>query len=87
MTFLADYSLEQLNNLLKNLGEPSFRAKQLFLASHSYKSYEQMTNIPKALKEKLLENEVNAPHDGEIVDVVVSKGQAVASNDLLITMK
>ena len=34
-----------------------------------------------------LENEVNAPSDGEIVDVVVSKGQAVASNDLLITMK
>lgn len=56
--FLADFSLEQLNNFLKELGEPSFRAKQLFLASHSYKKYDEMTNIPKSLKEKLISNNV-----------------------------
>ena len=56
--FLADFDLEQLNNLLKEMGEPSFRAKQLFLASHSYKKYDQMTNIPKSLKQKLIEKGV-----------------------------
>ena len=56
--FLADYSLEQLNNILKDIGEPSFRAKQLFLASHSYKIYEEMTNIPKTLREKLKMKEI-----------------------------
>ncbi len=71
--FLADFDLVQLNNLLKELGEPSFRAKQLFLASHSYKKYEQMTNIPKSLKEKLLKS--------GIVDTSVEIIETLSSED------
>ncbi len=51
--FLSDFSIEQLNNLMLELGEPKFRSKQLYIASHAYKSYDEMTNIPKSLKDKL----------------------------------
>jgi len=53
MQFLCDFSLEELNSLCGELGEPSFRAKQLYSASHLYKSYDEMTNIPKSLRDKL----------------------------------
>lgn len=59
MHFLSDFSLEQLNTLLKDLGEPTFRAKQLFLHAHANKKYSQMTNIPNVLKEKLINTGIN----------------------------
>ena len=34
-----------------------------------------------------LENEVNAPSDGEIIEVCVDKSQSVASNQLLVKIK
>ena len=34
-----------------------------------------------------LENEVNAPIDGEILDIMISKGQTVTSNQLLVKIK
>jgi 23S rRNA (adenine2503-C2)-methyltransferase len=58
MQFLCDFSFEELNSLCSELGEPSFRAKQLYSASHLYKSYDEMTNIPKTLRDKLKLKEI-----------------------------
>ena len=73
MQFLSDFSLEQLNTVLKNLGEPSFRAKQLFLHAHSNKKYAEMTNISNALKEKL--------YNASIKDVAVEIIKTLESVD------
>lgn len=58
MTDLKSLSLTELTNYLKELGEPAFRAKQLYRWMHVSlaESYEEMTNLPKSLKEKLKEN-------------------------------
>lgn len=51
---LKDYTLSELEEILLNLGEPRFRAKQLYKWLYSgAKTWDDMTNIPKALKEKL----------------------------------
>ena len=34
-----------------------------------------------------LENEVNSPSDGEVVEVIVSKGQQVTTKQLLLKIK
>ena len=34
-----------------------------------------------------LENEVPSPYDGEVVDVLVSKGQSVASKEVVVTIR
>ena len=45
---------EELEEYLKSLGQPKFRAKQLFSwFSKGACSFEEMSNIPKALGEKL----------------------------------
>ncbi|MBR6523613.1 MAG: 23S rRNA (adenine(2503)-C(2))-methyltransferase RlmN [Clostridia bacterium] len=56
MINLKDLTFEELENLIKNEGQPTFRAKQIF--SWLYKgaeSLEQMSNVPKSLAEKLSE--------------------------------
>lgn len=54
MKNLKDYTLSELEEILINLGEPKFRAKQIFKWLYSgAESYGDMTNIPKSLKEKL----------------------------------
>lgn len=53
---LKDLQLNEMETLLKGLGEPKFRAKQVF--AWLYKgvdSFEQMTNVPASLKQKLQE--------------------------------
>ena len=48
---------EELAEMLKDMGEPSYRAKQVFKWLHSgVNSFDEMTNISKALREKLVEN-------------------------------
>ncbi len=48
--------LEELEALLKEMGEPKFRAAQIFKWLHSgATSFEEMTNLSKALREKLEE--------------------------------
>ncbi|MBE6048774.1 MAG: 23S rRNA (adenine(2503)-C(2))-methyltransferase RlmN [Clostridium sp.] len=57
MKNLLDFTLEELQNWMKENGESAFRAKQVF--SWIYKevwNFEDMKNIPKSLKEKLSEN-------------------------------
>ncbi len=47
---------EALEQFLKELGEPSYRAKQVFSwLGSGVSSYDEMTNIPKSLREKLKE--------------------------------
>ncbi|KRE39775.1 23S rRNA (adenine(2503)-C(2))-methyltransferase RlmN [Paenibacillus sp. Soil522] len=57
-TCIYDYTLEQLQQWLKDNGEPAFRGGQLFdwLYVKRVKSFEDMSNLPKALREKLDEH-------------------------------
>ena len=52
---LYDLDLKTLEALLTSWGEPSYRAKQVWewLYVHLVDSFEQMTNLPKPLREKL----------------------------------
>ncbi|CAH1207296.1 putative dual-specificity RNA methyltransferase RlmN [Paenibacillus plantiphilus] len=55
--FIYDYTLEQLQDWMKQNGEPAFRGGQLFdwLYVKRVMSFEEMTNLSKALREKLEE--------------------------------
>ena len=51
---LASLLPEELESLLKDMGQPAFRGRQLFIwLQRGVKRYEQMTNIPKSLREQL----------------------------------
>ncbi|MFB9330561.1 23S rRNA (adenine(2503)-C(2))-methyltransferase RlmN [Paenibacillus aurantiacus] len=53
--FIYDYTLEQLQDWMKENGEPTFRGGQLFdwLYVKRVTNFEEMTNLPKPLREKL----------------------------------
>ncbi len=53
---LADLSVENLKELVISLGEKPYRATQIFHNVHNGKAITEMTDISKALKEKLLES-------------------------------
>ncbi len=55
---IKSLTLSQVTEELNNLGEKAFRAKQLYQWMHEKlaRSYDEMTNVSKALKEKLQEN-------------------------------
>lgn len=58
MMNLKDLQLAELENFIKELGEPKFRAKQVFqwlYKDGGVTAWDQMTNVPKALREKLAE--------------------------------
>lgn len=52
---IKTYSLEELQQLMKELGQPAFRAKQLYewLYLHNASSYDEMTNLPRTLRKQL----------------------------------
>ncbi|MBQ2579839.1 MAG: 23S rRNA (adenine(2503)-C(2))-methyltransferase RlmN, partial [Lachnospiraceae bacterium] len=54
---LKSLSYDELQETMKDLGEKAFRGKQLYewMHVHLARSYEDMTNIPKSLKEKLMQ--------------------------------
>ena len=56
-TDIKSLNLDELKNMLKDMGEPAFRAGQLYDWIHvkMVSDYYEMTNIPKGLKEKLKE--------------------------------
>lgn len=60
---LKNLTQQELAVKLKELGQPAFRAKQVYKWLHSgVRSYDEMTNLPKALRETLRENHpINAP--------------------------
>ena len=55
---LKSMTLEELTEFVTELGEKSFRAKQLYQWMHEKlaASLDECTNLPKAFKEKLAEN-------------------------------
>ncbi|ACT02382.1 23S rRNA (adenine(2503)-C(2))-methyltransferase RlmN [Paenibacillus sp. JDR-2] len=55
---IYDYNLDQLQDWMKENGEPAFRGGQLFdwLYVKRVKSFEEMSNLPKPLREKLEES-------------------------------
>jgi 23S rRNA (adenine2503-C2)-methyltransferase len=53
-SILQDYSYNQIQQLIERLGEKSFRAKQLYLGLMQGKDISQISDLPKSLKEKLL---------------------------------
>lgn len=70
---IKTYSLDELQRLMEGLGQPAFRAKQLYewLHAHHADSYDQMTNLPKSLRERLEEEH---PLQGpSVVDLQVSR--------------
>lgn len=54
---IKTYRLDQLEHLVKDLGQPKFRAKQLYewFHVHHVDSYDAMTNLPRSLRAKLAE--------------------------------
>ena len=60
---LKNLTQPELADILKTLGQPAFRAKQVYTWLHKgVRSYDEMTNLPKALRDQLSENyPINAP--------------------------
>ena len=61
---LKSLTLPELADILKELGQPAFRAKQVYTWLHKgVRSYEEMTNLPKALRDVLSEKyPIQAPN-------------------------
>ena len=56
MNHIKSMTIPELGAVLKELGQPAFRAKQIYTWLHKgVRSYEQMTNLPKALRDTLAE--------------------------------
>ena len=56
MTDIKSMTPEELGDYFKELGQPSFRARQVFRWLHQgVESFDEMTNLPKALRETLKE--------------------------------
>ena len=72
MTDIKSMTVEELKELMKQIGDKPFRAKQIYswLHEHLVTSYDEMTNLPKALKEKLKDYPITALQP---VDVQISK--------------
>lgn len=54
-TSIKTFTLAQLEALMADWGQPAFRSKQLYewLHTHHVGAYDQMTNLPKSLRQKL----------------------------------
>ena len=54
MVDLKSMTMEEMTAFFKELGQPAFRAKQVFQWLHrGAASFEEMTNLPKALQQRL----------------------------------
>ena len=60
---LKSLTQQELADILKELGQPKFRAKQVYTWLHKgVRSYDEMTNLPKGLRDALAEKyPINAP--------------------------
>lgn len=54
MKLLTDLTLSEMKELMASYGEPAFRADQLYLNLYAGKDFSEMTNVGKALKERLV---------------------------------
>ena len=71
MTDIKSMTPAELIELMLSVGEKPFRARQIYewLHQHLAVSYDEMSNLPKSLKQKLADWPVTAL---EIMDVQVS---------------
>ena len=53
---LTDFDFNKIKGLVHDFGEPEFRALQLYQWINRGVSFENMSNLPKTLTEKLSEN-------------------------------
>lgn len=60
-TALLDKTPEELGEIMKELGQPGFRAGQVFKWLSLGKSFSEMTNLPKSLREGLAADYVDQP--------------------------
>ena len=60
---LKNLTQQEIAGILKELGQPAFRAKQIYTWLHKgVRSYDEMTNLPKGLRGQLSENyPIHAP--------------------------
>ena len=70
-TQLLSMTPEELGVYLKELGQPAFRAKQLFAWLHQDVPFERMSNLPKSLRETLAENCLDNPV--QVLETITSK--------------
>ena len=72
---IKTYNIQQLNELMPTLGEKPFRTKQLleWLYGHRAQSFDDMTNLSKALREKL--NNLVNKYERYINDIDFSKNR------------
>ena len=63
MKHIKSMTQPEIGTLLKELGQPAFRAKQVFSWLHKgVRSYDEMTNLPKALRDTLADQyPIHAP--------------------------
>ena len=61
---LKSLTLQEMSGLFKELGQPGFRAKQVYTWLHKgVRSYDEMTNLPKVLRDQLAADyPILAPH-------------------------
>jgi len=53
---IKSMTMEQMSALFRELGQPAFRAKQVYTWLHKgVRTYDEMTNLPKTLRDKLSE--------------------------------
>ena len=70
MKILQDNNLKKVAALIADMGEKSFRAKQVYNDMHLGLAISEMTNLPKSLRERLIEEYVDKPC--EIIKELVS---------------
>ena len=72
-TSIKTLSLDELSEVMASMGQPAFRGKQLYewLHSHHVSTYDEMTNLPKGLRQQLSERFPLA--SWEVADRQVSK--------------
>ena len=70
-TQLLSMTPEELGVYLKELGQPAFRAKQVFAWLHQGVPFERMSNLPKSLRETLAENCLDNPV--QVLETITSK--------------
>ncbi len=66
MTDIKSMDLAEMTAYCKELGEPAFRARQVFQWLHrGVRSFDEMTNLSKAFREKLKEHCILCPPEVE----------------------
>ena len=68
---LLSMTPEELGAYLKELGQPAFRAKQVFAWLHQGVPFEKMSNLPKALRETLAQKCLDNPV--QVLETIRSK--------------